>query len=367
MRHTLADSLEILLPSLSPTLVAPEVVPDLRRLARVLAPVPRGILECRLGPNAPQVDLSQCIHADDGEPAILAEHIAAAVSAGTLPDGPSWSRVRDFCSQWAKPSSPLHADIPDIWLEFDLDYPLSDLPTPSLFFTWRGDTLPTRESYAVVERTLSILLGESALGPLKDNLHRCFDACADAARVISVGVMLSRQTEALRVNVKPLGSDRIVPYLERAGWPGPAEEFRHLIVQMGGFADYMMVDMDVGTRICQEVGLECRPIQQPARGPQWATFLDHLLESGLCTPQKRDALLAWPGRIDPTSSPAPWPDHLIVESLLQPADHFSAFLRRVSHAKIVYSPQRPLEAKGYLWFGHTWLRLQPVQGTSNEG
>jgi len=55
---------------------------------------------------------------------------------------------------------------------------------------------------------------------------------------------------------------------------------------------------------------------------------------------------------------APWPDHLIAASLLKPKDRFTLFNRELSHIKIVWQPQRALEAKAYLLYQHRRLTVK---------
>ena len=360
MKSTLADSLEILLPALPAELAMPEVVPPLQRLASFLAPIPRGGFECRLAPNSPQVDLQQCIVCRDGEPAALGTHIAAIASTEAS-DHPAWDRIRAFCTAWGDASSPLHDGVAEIWLEFDVDGPVAQMPAPSFFFGLQRKALPVDEARSVAEVTLRLLLSEPGVLPWHRNLRRCFEACEDGGRVSHIGVMLSRQSEALRVNVKGLASNQISAYLARAGWQGPTDELETVATQLFEFVDSITVCLDVGATIDPKIGLECILDRQPDREPRWSAFLNDLVRRGLCAPDKRDGLLAWPGHTDPTSNPHPWPNHLITESLLHPPDQFSIFERRLSHIKIVYRPQRPLEAKGYLWFNHQWARPTPTQ------
>jgi hypothetical protein len=366
MKYTLADSLDILLPNLFPVVVSPVEVPQLRGLARLLPPIHRGIFECRLNGNTSQVDLSQSILVRESESALLIEWITGVISTSDRPVHPAWSLVRDFCIRWADSSSPLHDSVRNIWLEFDLDGLTPSLPPPSLFIGLRRETSAS-EAYIVAEKALDMFLGESGLIPLRDNLHRCFETCPDIAFVNQVGVMLSRRTDALRVCIQDLAPNQIIPYLLQVGWPRPVDELEHLMAGLISFSDHIiMVDIDVSARVHPKVGLEFSVEHKPENKPRWAAFLDDLVERELCTSEKKDALLAWPGVAEPPKSSAPWPMPLIIESLSQPPDCFSVFTRLLSHVKIVYQPQQPFEAKGYLSFEHIWLQPQQAQSTDKD-
>ncbi|WP_017718223.1 hypothetical protein [Kamptonema formosum] len=363
MHSTLAESVDVLLgagaeaPALQ-HLIAPAAVLELKKLAANLAPILRGGFECRLAANTPQVDLQQCVVPDESELTLLREHIAAVTGAGGVSPHPGWSQLQDFLAQWCEPLSPLHNSIPEIWLEFDINSPSVILPVPAIFFGLPQDVSPAVEPYPIAAKALDLLLGELGWCAWRDNLYRCFAACPDGVFVSHIGVMLSRKAPALRVNVKRLLPDSLVPYLQQIGWEGETDEVGSLMEQLLAFADRITVCLDVGERIYPQIGLECILLKQPQSEPRWTAFLKYLVDGGLCAPAKAEALLNWPGQTNPAGAPAPWPGELIAASLLQPPNCFSVFERRLSHIKIVWQPQRRLEAKAYLWFQHQWLSVE---------
>jgi len=79
-------------------------------------------------------------------------------------------------------------------------------------------------------------------------------------------------------------------------------------------------------------------------------FLGYLAARGFCEPRKREAILGWSGQTTPMNAEAPWPDHLIAASLLQPRNRFTLFNRRLAHIKLVWRPHGLPQAKGYLWY-----------------
>ncbi len=80
-----------------------------------------------------------------------------------------------------------------------------------------------------------------------------------------------------------------------------------------------------------------------------------MVEGGLRTPAKKNAFLAWPGLSQKSSVPDLWPSNISFGDRFLGSRAFSIFCRRVSHIKLVYQPSIPLEAKGYLAFGHGWF------------
>jgi hypothetical protein len=335
MYSTLADSLEVLLPNLVPKLVIPDAILGLKTLAGNLAPILRGGFECRLSANSTQVDLQQCIVQDDTE--LLREQHS------------EWSQLQDFLAEWRSRLK----SIPELWLEFDINNN-SSLPIPAIFVGLPQEVSPAVETYNIAAQSLNLL--QSAWSEWQDNLSRCFTACPDGVFVSHIGVMLSRNAPALRVNVKRLQPDTLIPYLQQLGWQGDTKELEALMKQLCALVDRITVCLDVGHKIYPQIGLECIFLKQPPEESRWVVFLNYLIELGLCEPEKREALLNWPGQSNPINSQVPWPNHLIAASLLQPRERFTVFYRRLSHIKVVWQPQGRLEAKAYLWFEHKWLK-----------
>ncbi len=345
MHATLAESLEILLPSLGSTFIGPSARQRLRALAGHLAPMARGGFECRLSPRASQVDLQQCVVPDDES---LMEWQASIATS------PGWSPLRHFLAAWLKPSSRLHDHISEIWLEFDVNHVATSLPLPAMFFGLPQDVSPAVDTYKIAAQCLDLLLGQSWYD-WQELLYRCFAACPDGVFISHIGVMLSRNAPALRVNVKRLQPHLLAPYLQQIRWQGSIREATALMTQWSAFVDRITVCLDVGQHVYPQIGFECILLNQPQSHSRWAMFLEALVKQGLCAPDKPSALLDWPGQTTPMNALAPWPSHLIAASLFQPKDVFTSFDRRLSHIKLAWHPERALEAKAYLWFQHQWI------------
>jgi hypothetical protein len=67
-------------------------------------------------------------------------------------------------------------------------------------------------------------------------------------------------------------------------------------------------------------------------------LLDHLVQKGLCSPEKRLAVLAYPGIVDAAGP-----------SLgSRPDERFSSIDKEIMLIKLVYQPGKPMRAKAYL-------------------
>lgn len=355
MHATLADSLDLLLPHLVPTLVRPDAISGLKALAGRLVPILRGGFECRLSANQPQVDVQQCMVPDGHELARLQASIASAASGVEGTARQAWLSLQHFIAAWADPLSLLHDNIPELWLEFDNDPASLGLMLPAVFFALPQEASPATDTYKIAAQSLNLLLGLSGWCEWQNHLSRCFAACPDGVFVSHIGVMLSRSAPALRVNVKRLQPDTLIPYLQYLGWPCETNEVKALMKQLLTWADRITVCLDVGQTLYPRLGFECIFLRQPQDDVHWAMLLDDLVKQELCTSEKREALLNWPGQTTPVNTPADWPEHLIIDSLLQPSSSFTTFNPCLSHIKVSWRPPHLLEAKGYLWFQHEWI------------
>jgi ubiquinone/menaquinone biosynthesis C-methylase UbiE len=90
------------------------------------------------------------------------------------------------------------------------------------------------------------------------------------------------------------------------------------------------------------------------------------VERSLCTPAKRNSLLAWPGFSQKADNPELWPKNLSGGDLFLGAKAISVFWRTINLIKIVYQPENPLEAKAYLAFGHRWFDTNALIGGKQQ-
>lgn len=338
---TLADMLPNLLRDLPAELAqdAACALLPLKEAARYLPPIASGGVECRLDGN-PQIDLQQCIIANESQLALLHTSWRASV-AQHAPADPVWARLLAFVAQWRDRSSPssLKAGLSEMWLEFDSDTLAGTMPLPALFFGLPQEpSMATSERLALSEAALELLLESAFESELREQVQRCFTACQNDVFVSHIGVMLSRPTEAVRVNIKRLQPDTVGAYLTQIGWEGDTDAVVALMEKLAAYVDRITVCLDVGRTIASRVGLECILLEQPPApaAMRWATLLDRLVTWGLCLPEKQAALLRWPGRTLTSDD--------------------GSVVRRLSHVKVDYRPNQALQAKGYLWFHHEWGR-----------
>lgn len=307
-------------------------------------------LEYRLRDGDPRVDLLASIAAPAHAGRAHRERArVAAELAGLQADSPAWERVKRFARAWADPEDRLHAQVPLVWLEFDdMHRDAGGAPEPCFHacvdrgYLQHGDTSAApgegeEGAREVLERLFAVLLGQPLPAATSRALHACCERLRPGGRMIHVSVMLSRTPAAIKLyGVVPRHD--LHGYLQRIEWPGCT---RTLDALLDGFClpatidDTIYFDLALEDDVTPYLGIVFSQMQLGVgenRDPRRAALLDRLVAAGLCTAEKRDAALAWPGstRVVHARSSTP------------------ARLRRWLDIKLGFRPGLPLEAKAYL-------------------
>jgi hypothetical protein len=360
---TFAEYLRPLIPNLPPDLISPEAF---ARIMATAGALPGSLavsvfgFECKLGEEAPLADFQlQATAAFNARQSI----INIATTAPHLLAHPIWRRLREFAVQWSDPASPLHLPLYNLWLEFDMEGPPSQPPVPSVFFGLHaeapggatgaggnGQYLASLPSVCL--HALGLLRGDRVPEAVGDTLTRSMNLLPHNARVGFAGAMLPRDIDAFRLIIHGLDKENIPGYLERIGWQGPAQELAAALEATTPFSDYLWLNVDVGEAVYPKVSWECymRPQGRDSQDlPRWRAFLDFLVEREICTPEKREALLLYPGVVSAEESGELWPESLRLLSRVLGPLGFSRFKHGIHHIKVVFQPGKPLEAKAYLF------------------
>jgi hypothetical protein len=338
-------------PYLHPALVSPAAAD---RLRATMSALPAWLtcwfyIECRLQEDGGQVDLVMVVCRE--EAAILAADPRLALQE-PMRRHPAWERIGALCREWVTPGSPLHRGVHHIWLEFDVPERAGEAPVPGIFvsFTGGGGSAPVEDVPLLRERIRSSLriLDEQALrDAVQDNLERCYAALPPAALIPYLGVMFQRRSPGLRLCIANITEDDVPGYLAAIGWPGDVADLERVIREMGaaragsdprGRRDVVLhVDLDEAIR--PRIGVEYRidPHGQLQKTCSPFGLVEFLVERKLCGAAKAHGLREWAGFTRETL------EHEIWRSLV---------VRVVNHVKLVYTPGRELEAKGYLYAHH---------------
>lgn len=358
-----AEYLRPLTPYLPSDLISQEAFADIAAVARLLP----GTLayswfefECRLAEIAPRADfLVSTTAALDGRESL--RRLEKTDGAARLLAHPVWRGVHEFATQWAQPESVLHKGTDQIWLEFDVAQAHTELPVPSVFYGFLASQ-PQRshrvkderiigEQLSITRTALEALIARPLPGATHRKLAACFDELPDGAQIIFIGAMLSRTSETFRVVMQGLSPTQMLAYLAQIGWPGDVAQLRQQLETVASFADYLWFSVDVGETVQPKLGVDCfyNNRTQPQHDARWHSFLDYLVEHELCIPSKRAALLAYPGRSLMSEDAELWPEGLRLASQVLGRAGFTTLVRGLDHIKMVYQPERQVEAKAYLF------------------
>jgi hypothetical protein len=369
LKSSFTDYLKIVKPDVAPQLISPDNWDNINNLAQVL---PRAIasffgFECHLGVKEAHADLLICADAAEAGRKILASDNYSITLPSFLMEHPVWRNIRDFSINWNTDTSPMYEKVRNVWLEFDINGIPNTIPVPSCFFgpepiySAKSDNL---HSYEWVARALKLLTGRILSDKVKHQLFNCFDLLPKEAYVFQIGVMLARKSDLVRICIRNISPEEILEYLSQINWQGCVSELKPILTRLSSLVDRIDLDIDVGEVILPKIGWECYLSRQPKWEPRWQLFLNYLVEIGLCIPQKRDALLAYPGCLRERSHPELWPSSLLKLSNFLGSEYERVFFRGLHHIKVVYQPQK-LEAKAYLYASHNLLSPQFVSQWRN--
>lgn len=294
-----------------------------REIESIVAPLPSSFaqntfgFEVRLGEDAPLADVLVQATAKHGRAELA--HVGG--------EGDAWTRVRELGAAW-KDDVLLRERLDYLWLEFDS---ANGGRTPSAFFGFHTDDRPTTEArLAATHAALELLVRPYP----RETIERVFTQSPGELEVFQIGAMLGRGASPVRLCLRARDAESL-----RDCSCAP------LVAMLAPITYYFCVDVDVDDHgVRPRVGLECYG--------DAAALLDVLVREKLCTPAKRDALLAWRG-VTPSSRDA-WPAELLdAESFLGTRAR-SVLARSVHHVKVVWD-QRPVEAKAYLACDYQWM------------
>jgi len=155
-------------------------------------------------------------------------------------------------------------------------------------------------------------------------------------RMCVLGLPLARISGAIRVCFRVPGPEHIRPGLEQVGWrlsSTAQQHFDSLVSKLGPACGRMVADVDFDPNLSPSLGLEIGFSRRvgPVFHPGWPDLLSCVVALGLCTTEKRAALLSFPG-----------------ESIISTAARRARVLRQINHIKLIVVEGQAIEAKGYL-------------------
>ena len=181
-------------------------------------------------------------------------------------------------------------------------------------------------------------------GPLteaqRDLVRRCRAGLPPSASLLYAFSLLSREGEAVRMEIFHAAPEQIVETLRRVA-PERVPDVEAALPLFAG-VERLHLSFDIASEILPRIGIESSFARRPERERRWRELFDRLVKRGLCSPEKREAALGWPGHDSFWTAPKSWPEEAGVRTVC---------VRTLSHVKVVCAPGRELEAKVYLTLG----------------
>jgi hypothetical protein len=229
--------------------------------------------------------------------------------------------------------------IPGMWIVFDLRSSPVFPPQPNLYFMLgRGKereeiiSLINNFHYSLKQEKISTGMADLLPGFFSNNLN-----------VTHLGFMLARPTDALRICLTSrelLSTDSYISYLNNIGIHGFDDSFASILDKLRRYIGWIEFIFDIKDRVQGQFGFSFSVTTPPAEAKKsWACIINILAAEGLIHKKKQNGLLEWCGY------------QLEAEIC---SDLFSCFYQRklwhrtINHMKIVFSSQKPIQAKAYL-------------------
>jgi hypothetical protein len=284
-----------------------------------------------------EIDLGAQVVAAPGGRAVLASLQMRDTRRDAHEASNGWPRVVRFARDWATPGTRAYDAIPWAFLEFDTSRGLDQLTAPSLFvrvaehaqFPTEGETDSRRE---LALELVSTLLDAPLPDPVSRTLQHCVASLPVGSILLHVGVMFARDN-GVRLHLS-IPDHTLLDYLRAIDWPGDHAAVEMLRKRYGEPDPLVTLQLEVGDGVGAGLGLEFSGHGALQGGAtRWTRRFDQLVEDGLCTPAKRDALLAWPAIFTVPLTGGGWP---------------CTIRQDISHVKVVFRPDRALYAKAYI-------------------
>jgi hypothetical protein len=310
--------------------------------------------ECRLGEPETRADWAFAISGVGGDRRVFAHLLQSGFFPDYLLEQPEWNSIARFAHLWVDKESMVNAKVKCFWLEFDMPSSRSsELPIPRVFF---GPSLvPTGTSSNdasqyqwLTDLALPALKGQPLTETMEGNIQECIHQLPANAMLFQVGTTLSPSPTDVRLYINRLAPSQIVPYLKSLDWADGSLALARLVQELKNHADRFVLSYDVTENgIGSRIGIECSfTPNRFHKERRWSNLLDFLVQKQVCLPEKRDALLHYPG-VEEDAFAGEVKAPLVTASKILGDLRSSVLVRYINHVKLVYQPGLPLEAKAY--------------------
>ncbi len=313
-------------------------------------------LECGLGSQSADAALLFCADAETGGMQMIAGRHPLVNLPDALATAQSWGPIVRFCGR-REPGFLLHRATCDVWVD------LAGRDAPSVSFGVRRGGLPeaTRRPREVLLRTLEMgfdaLRGRPLEPPALTSMRALVRRLPETARVDRAGLIGGHPDDAL-LWLSALACGELVDLVAATRDRGEARKLRAVLAEIvqpaGGVRARIEVHEGVGRSIGLIYGVDpADPAAQAAAG--WGSLLDRLVYAGLCTSERREALLTCHGTLGEHEAEV-WPEHLTRLSELCGDGTESVVQWRLHHIAVECDRGEPVHATARIVAAPGWSR-----------
>lgn len=309
--------------------------------------------ESRLNSPAAHSDYLFAVSARRGE----REALASLFQNGSLPETflqqPEWQQVRKLALEWADPHSILYNNVLGLWFEFDTTESSPETPVPCMFIAAVPLSMNTPEDRQkcmwLTQTALPLLTGQTLSEKLEQRVFQAIQQLPEGASLMNVGAMIARSTNGVRLIITRIQPTQVLSYLSSIGWTDKNEDLPQLLEELTQQVSRIVLHINITEDgVDEKIGIECSfSHDQYNLETRWTNFFDYLVKKGVCLPEKRAALLQFPGVEQEDTSYDFNLDSYQIAAKIPETNYSSALVRYISHIKLVYKPNQPLEAKAY--------------------
>jgi len=305
--------------------------------------------ETRLKNNDATSDYLFAISSKKGE----REALLSYLESHDFENETEWNNVKNFTQSWTDPKSILYDKIPGLWLEFDTSNNSINSYIPNIFLQVKPLRMDTDENIqtckCLTNNALPLIIGRKISKIEEEKFFDCIKKLPKNASLIHVGTMLSRNNSGLRLVFKKIAVEQIKPYLDSIGWVDENNELDSILDELKRYASRIVLHIGIQeNEVNKKIGIECSfSTDRYNEETGWENFLEYLVEKELCLTEKKSALLNFLG-VEMENHSYDFNLEEFDRSVMLPDNNFSsALVRYISHVKISYEPNKPLEAKAY--------------------
>jgi hypothetical protein len=303
--------------------------------------------ETRMNTGETKSDFLFAVSSKKGEREILKDLFTSGKLPQSFLSEMEWKNLEKFVTTWTNPDSTIHDTVLGLWFEFDLIKDAPEVPIPCIFL----HTIPLQMNNPeeiqqckwLTQSALPLLIGHSVSPTIEFQIFEAIRQLPKGASVFQVGVMLSRSAAGVRLVFNKIEVKDILPYLKRIGWSEKNEKLSHLIKELQNQGVHIVLHVSIGEKgIEPKIGLECSfyPFRYHNE-TKWPEFFEYLIQKGWCLPEKKNALLGFSGIKQED------PQEIVLPISSMKRSSTPALVRYISHVKLVYTPNQPIEAKVY--------------------